>query len=151
MLDPNKLLGSSPRSECPAQPSVINVHSKSKPVKKQPTRVAKTAAKGTDACNVSKKRKGADREDEEDEEDELDDADCQRDYVKNGVKLEVIQLPVDYDTEEWLRYIKPSNSVRGPWRCKWVTRQNGRPMICDYRSKRHLVKRHIEATHLHIK
>ena len=124
------------------------MHSESKSAKRRPSRVAKTAVKDKNACIVSKKRKSADCEDEEDE---LDDEDCQRDYYKNGVKLEVIELPVDYDTEKWLKFIVTSDSDRGPWGCTWTIRQNGRPMKCKYASKRHLVKRHIEATHLHIK
>jgi len=69
-----------------------------------------------------------------------------------GIKLEVIELPVKYDTKEWLKHVEqcPDGS-KAPWRCTWQTMKNGSPMPCDYSSKKHLVKRHIEATHLCIK
>ena len=77
----------------------------------------------------------------------------EREYFSpSGVKLEVIELPVKYDTKEWLKHVDqcPEGS-RTPWRCTWQTMKNGTPMPCDYSSKKHLVKRHIEATHLCIK
>jgi hypothetical protein len=73
-------------------------------------------------------------------------------FSATGVKLEVIELPVKYDTKEWLQHVEPSpDGSRAPWRCTWPTMKNGTPMQCDYSSKKHLVKRHIEATHLCIK
>jgi hypothetical protein len=73
-------------------------------------------------------------------------------FSASGVKLEVIELPVKYDTKEWLQHVEPSpDGSRAPWRCTWQTMKNGTPMPCDYSSKKHLVKRHIEATHLCIK
>lgn len=77
----------------------------------------------------------------------------EREYFSpSGIKLEVIELPVKYDTKEWLKHVEqcPEGS-RTPWRCTWQTMKNGTPMPCDYSSKKHLVKRHIEATHLCIK
>ncbi|KAI0254748.1 hypothetical protein BJV78DRAFT_1182705 [Lactifluus subvellereus] len=77
----------------------------------------------------------------------------EREYFSpSGVKLEVIELPVKYDTREWLKHVEqcPDGS-RAPWRCTWQTMKNGSPVSCDYSSKKHLVKRHIEATHLCIK
>jgi hypothetical protein len=73
-------------------------------------------------------------------------------FSESGVKLEVIELPVKYDTKEWLKHVEQcSEGSRTPWRCTWQTMKNGTPMPCDYSSKKHLVKRHIEATHLCIK
>ncbi|KAI0068704.1 hypothetical protein BV25DRAFT_1817613 [Artomyces pyxidatus] len=70
----------------------------------------------------------------------------------DGVKLEVKELPVKYDTKEWLKHVERSpDSGKAQWRCTWETMKNGSPMPCDYSSKKHLVKRHIEATHLRIK
>lgn len=77
----------------------------------------------------------------------------EREYFSpSGIKLEVVELPVKYDTKEWLKHVElcPEGS-RTPWRCTWQTMKNGTPMPCDYSSKKHLVKRHIEATHLCIK
>ena len=73
-------------------------------------------------------------------------------YSPSGVKLEVVELPVKYDTKEWLKHVEqcPDGS-KAPWRCTWQTMKNGSPVPCDYSSKKHLVKRHIEATHLCIK
>ncbi|KAI0005071.1 hypothetical protein BJV74DRAFT_323271 [Russula compacta] len=73
-------------------------------------------------------------------------------FSPSGVKLEVIELPVKYDTKEWLKHVEqcPDGS-RAPWRCTWQTMKNSNPVPCDYSSKKHLVKRHIEATHLCIK
>jgi hypothetical protein len=82
----------------------------------------------------------------------LDDG-LEREYFSpSGVKLEVIELPVKYDTKEWLKHVEqcPEGS-KTPWRCTWQTMKNGTPVPCDYSSKKHLVKRHIEATHLCIK
>jgi hypothetical protein len=77
----------------------------------------------------------------------------EREYFSaSGIKLEVVELPVKYDTKEWLKHVElcPEGS-KTPWRCTWQTMKNGTPMPCDYSSKKHLVKRHIEATHLCIK
>jgi hypothetical protein len=77
----------------------------------------------------------------------------EREYFSpSGVKLEVIELPVEYDTREWLKHVDecPEGS-KAPWRCTWQTMKNGKLVPCDYSSKKHLVKRHIEATHLCIK
>ncbi|KAI0268199.1 hypothetical protein BC834DRAFT_681159 [Gloeopeniophorella convolvens] len=77
----------------------------------------------------------------------------EREYFSpTGVKLEVVELPVKYDTKEWLKHVEqcPDGS-KAPWRCTWQTMKNGSPTPCDYSSKKHLVKRHIEATHLCIK
>jgi hypothetical protein len=77
----------------------------------------------------------------------------EREYFSpSGIKLEVIELPVKYDTREWLKYVEecPEGS-KSPWCCTWQTMKNGKRVPCDYSSKKHLVKRHIEATHLCIK
>ncbi len=77
----------------------------------------------------------------------------EREYFSpTGVKLEVIELPVKYDTKEWLKHVEecPEGS-RSPWCCTWQTMKNGKRVRCNYSSKKHLVKRHIEATHLCIK
>ena len=77
----------------------------------------------------------------------------EREYFSStGVKLEVVELPVKYDTREWLKHVEqcPDGS-RAPWRCTWQTMKNGKRVPCNYSSKKHLVKRHIEATHLCIK
>ena len=77
----------------------------------------------------------------------------EREYFSaSGVKLEVIELPVKYDTREWLNHVEqcPDGS-RAPWCCTWETMKNGKRVPCNYSSKKHLVKRHIEATHLCIK
>lgn len=73
-------------------------------------------------------------------------------FSPTGVKLEVIELPVKYDTREWLKHVEqcPDGS-RAPWCCTWQTMKNGKRVPCNYSSKKHLVKRHIEATHLCIK
>jgi hypothetical protein len=77
----------------------------------------------------------------------------EREYFSpSGVKLEVVELPVKYDTKEWLQHVEPCpDGSRAPWRCTWQTMKNGSRVPCDYSSKKHLVKRHIEATHLCIK
>jgi len=73
-------------------------------------------------------------------------------FSENGIKLEVVELPVKYDTKEWLKHVEQCpDGHRLPWRCTWQTMKNGSPVPCDYSSKKHLVKRHIEATHLCIK
>lgn len=70
-------------------------------------------------------------------------------YNEDGVKLEVVELPIPYDAKEWLKHVeKTKEGSSAPWCCTWETRKNGETAICEYSSKKHLVKRHIEATHL---
>ncbi|KAI0322432.1 hypothetical protein OF83DRAFT_1167490 [Amylostereum chailletii] len=71
-------------------------------------------------------------------------------YNALGVKLEVRQIKVDFDPHEWPKHVV-EDETRGKWRCTWQTMRNGEPTTCQYTAKKHLVKRHIEATHMNIK
>ncbi|KAI0322437.1 hypothetical protein OF83DRAFT_1167495 [Amylostereum chailletii] len=71
-------------------------------------------------------------------------------YNDLGVKLEVRELAIKYDPKAWLRHIAESDN-KGKWHCTWQTMRNGVPATCSYSAKKHLVKRHIEATHMNIK
>ncbi|EIW76101.1 hypothetical protein CONPUDRAFT_139557 [Coniophora puteana RWD-64-598 SS2] len=60
----------------------------------------------------------------------------------------------ELDREEWEQYAKPTVSADGTsrrWICQWESFQSGVLRTCDYKSKKQLVKRHIETTHLHYK
>ncbi|KAF9221956.1 hypothetical protein BS17DRAFT_784214 [Gyrodon lividus] len=57
------------------------------------------------------------------------------------------------DAEAWERYARPTLSPDGTtrkWLCTWPTPEDGKS-ICAYNSKKQLVKRHIETTHLRYK
>lgn len=69
-------------------------------------------------------------------------------YNEAGVKLEVKELAISYDAKEWLKHVKETKDGSIPLCCIWATRKNGRSAICGYSSKKHLVKRHVENTHL---
>src|SRR6202012_1065341 len=72
-------------------------------------------------------------------------------YNEKGVKLEVRQLSIDYDPKKWLEHVVELSDRSGKWCCTWNTMRNGEPATCGYTAKKHLVKRHIEATHMNIK
>ncbi|KAL4075872.1 hypothetical protein V8B97DRAFT_116668 [Scleroderma yunnanense] len=58
------------------------------------------------------------------------------------------------DAEAWERYAKPTLSPDGAtrrWQCTWTTTESGRTIDCNYTSKKQLVKRHVETTHLRFK
>ncbi|KAG6330568.1 hypothetical protein ID866_8520 [Astraeus odoratus] len=58
------------------------------------------------------------------------------------------------DAEAWERYAKPTLSADGTtrrWQCTWTTTESGRTIDCKYTSKKQLVKRHVETTHLRFK
>lgn len=70
-------------------------------------------------------------------------------YNEAGVKLEVKEVSVSYDTKQWLKHAEKAKDGPNPlWCCIWETKDNGGRTICGYSSKTHLVKRHIENTHL---
>ncbi|KAF9247036.1 hypothetical protein BU15DRAFT_69881 [Melanogaster broomeanus] len=58
------------------------------------------------------------------------------------------------DADTWERYAKPTLSADGTtrkWLCTWPTPEDPRSDICAYSSKKQLVKRHVETTHLRYK
>ncbi|KAI6047195.1 hypothetical protein EDC04DRAFT_2622146 [Pisolithus marmoratus] len=58
------------------------------------------------------------------------------------------------DGEAWEKYAKPTLSPDGTtrrWQCTWTTSELGRVIDCQYTSKKQLVKRHVETTHLRFK
>ncbi|KIM53807.1 hypothetical protein SCLCIDRAFT_410861 [Scleroderma citrinum Foug A] len=58
------------------------------------------------------------------------------------------------DGEAWERYAKPTLSEDGAtrrWQCTWTTTESGKTTDCKYTSKKQLVKRHVETTHLRFK
>ncbi|KIJ70576.1 hypothetical protein HYDPIDRAFT_105312 [Hydnomerulius pinastri MD-312] len=58
------------------------------------------------------------------------------------------------DAETWERHAKPTLSADGTtrrWQCTWTTSESGRRIDCKYTSKKQLVKRHVETTHLRFK
>jgi len=62
--------------------------------------------------------------------------------------------PAKCDGEAWERYAKPTLSEDGAtrrWQCTWTTTESGRTTDCNYTSKKQLVKRHVETTHLRFK
>ncbi|EGN93052.1 hypothetical protein SERLA73DRAFT_190204 [Serpula lacrymans var. lacrymans S7.3] len=55
---------------------------------------------------------------------------------------------------EWEQYAHQTLSFNGSgrkWLCTWVVTDSGRPVTCNYTSKKQLVKRHVETTHLKYK
>ncbi|VDB84908.1 unnamed protein product [Peniophora sp. CBMAI 1063] len=72
-------------------------------------------------------------------------------FNRKGVKLEIIKIEVKIDDRKYLQYAEPVPSDPTRWRCICNKMENGKPARCSYRSKKHLVKRHIEATHMNIK
>ncbi|KAI0092068.1 hypothetical protein BDY19DRAFT_577459 [Irpex rosettiformis] len=62
--------------------------------------------------------------------------------------------PEESETASWMRYAKAldGGGSSGQFACTWVeTADNLLERPCGYISKKHLVKRHIESKHLHIK
>ncbi|KAI6035366.1 hypothetical protein F5J12DRAFT_23130 [Pisolithus orientalis] len=58
------------------------------------------------------------------------------------------------DGETWEKYAKPTLSADGTtrrWQCTWTATELGRVIDCQYTSKKQLVKRHVETTHLRFK
>lgn len=58
------------------------------------------------------------------------------------------------DTDAWERYAKPTLSPDGTtrkWQCTWPTPEDRKKPTCEYTSKKQLVKRHVETTHLRYK
>lgn len=56
--------------------------------------------------------------------------------------------------DTWERYAKPTLSPDGTtrkWQCTWPTPEDRKKPICEYTSKKQLVKRHVETTHLRYK
>lgn len=70
-------------------------------------------------------------------------------FNEDGVKLEVIELAIPYNAQDWLKYAKKVKDGRNvSWCCTWKTRKNGESATCTYLSKKWLTKRHVEAAHL---
>lgn len=58
------------------------------------------------------------------------------------------------DADAWERYAKPTLSPDGTtrkWQCTWPTTEDRKKPTCEYTSKKQLVKRHVETTHLRYK
>ncbi|KAH7887751.1 hypothetical protein F5I97DRAFT_884667 [Phlebopus sp. FC_14] len=58
------------------------------------------------------------------------------------------------DADAWECYAKPTLSPDGAtrrWQCTWSASESGRNIDCKYTSKKQLVKRHVETTHLRYK
>ena len=58
------------------------------------------------------------------------------------------------DADAWERYAKPTLSPDGTtrkWQCTWPTPEDRKKPTCEYTSKKQLVKRHVETTHLRYK
>ncbi|KAI0368142.1 hypothetical protein BV20DRAFT_969743 [Pilatotrama ljubarskyi] len=56
--------------------------------------------------------------------------------------------------EEWMKYTTPHPdlSPSAPlYKCTWTIKTSGGTKECEYRSKKHLVKRHIESKHLQLR
>lgn len=78
---------------------------------------------------------------------------CRDYYNRLDVKLGIVKLNLKYDDSKFHEYahaIDPG-SGNSQWLCHWEKMENGVPSVCSYKSKKHLVKRHVEATHLNIK
>ena len=63
-------------------------------------------------------------------------------------------IPAESETDSWTKYAKAldGGGSSGQFACTWVeTADNLLERPCGYISKKHLVKRHIESKHLHIK
>lgn len=65
-----------------------------------------------------------------------------------GVKLEIKVLPISHDVKEWAKHARKTEDGSDQLCCTWETRKNGDNAICGYSSKPHLVKRHVENTHM---
>lgn len=52
--------------------------------------------------------------------------------------------------EEWESHARSFRASDGTskWKCQWRTMENGLEVDCGYISKKQLVKRHVETTHL---
>ncbi|KAH7914367.1 hypothetical protein BJ138DRAFT_1144125 [Hygrophoropsis aurantiaca] len=65
-----------------------------------------------------------------------------------------IQTSPKGSPEYWEKYARPTTSPDGTsrkWLCTWVTMESDRQIRCSYMSKKQLVKRHVETTHLRYK
>ncbi|KAA1466491.1 hypothetical protein DENSPDRAFT_876563 [Dentipellis sp. KUC8613] len=112
--------------------------------------VEESAVPKTEPVTAGRKSKKAKSSGASSSADSDDGKPAKREYFSpEGVKLEVIEIKVNYDPDAYLKYIEPAEG--GQWRCTWQTMEDSRPVTCKYPSKKHLVKRHIEATHMKIK
>ena len=67
-------------------------------------------------------------------------------FNRKGVKLEIVKIDVKVDDRKYLKYAEPVPNDPTRWRCICEKMENGKPTRCSYKSKKHLVKRHIEVS-----
>ncbi|VDC06500.1 unnamed protein product [Peniophora sp. CBMAI 1063] len=68
-----------------------------------------------------------------------------------GVKLEILKIDVTIDENAYVKHAEQVPDDPAMWRCTYGKMVNGAPGQCSYESQRHMVKRHVEATHMNIK
>lgn len=61
--------------------------------------------------------------------------------------------PTSVQSQKWEDYVLQGRDSLGNvvYRCQWTLEEKGRRSICNYSSKKQLVKRHVETTHLKFK
>ena len=67
-------------------------------------------------------------------------------FNRKGVKLEIVKIDVKVDDRKYLKFAEPVPNDPTRWRCICEKMENGKPTRCSYKSKKHLVKRHIEVS-----
>ncbi|VDC05646.1 unnamed protein product [Peniophora sp. CBMAI 1063] len=67
------------------------------------------------------------------------------------VKLEIVKVDVKSGNEDYLKFAKATPDGRRQWRCVYETMVDGHPGRCNFESRKHLVKRHVESMHMNIK
>ena len=61
-------------------------------------------------------------------------------YIGEGPRFSDVKV----DDRKYLKYAEPVPNDPTRWRCICEKMENGKPTRCSYKSKKHLVKRHIE-------
>ncbi|VDC03020.1 unnamed protein product [Peniophora sp. CBMAI 1063] len=72
-------------------------------------------------------------------------------FNRKGIKLEIVRRDVNVDKEGYLAYVETIPGDETKWRCTCEKIVDGKHIRCTYKSTKHLVKRHVESTHLNIR
>ncbi|VDC03769.1 unnamed protein product [Peniophora sp. CBMAI 1063] len=72
-------------------------------------------------------------------------------FNRKGVKLEIINIDVNVDGEEYLKYVEQVPSETKMWSCTHEEMADGKPFCCGYTASKTAMKRHIESKHMAIK
>ncbi|VDB94397.1 unnamed protein product [Peniophora sp. CBMAI 1063] len=73
-------------------------------------------------------------------------------FNRKGVKLEIVRRSMRIDSKAYLAYAEAVPGHVKQWRCMGERARGGKlSSQCTYKSQKHLVKRHVETTHMSIR